>query len=58
MRTVRRVEISQPDTGEERVKGKSVCIKISHQDHEIKFHKDEETGKHFRPGAGEGETKQ
>lgn len=38
--------------------GVSACIKILHGGHEIEFHKDEETGKHFRPGAGEGETKQ
>lgn len=36
----------------------SPCIRISHGGHEIEFHEDEETGKHFRPGAGEGETKQ
>lgn len=40
------------------MKGVSACIKISHRGHEIEFHKDEETGKHFSPGAGEGETEQ
>jgi len=37
------------------MKGVSACIKISHRGHEIEFHKDEETGKHFSLGAGEGE---
>lgn len=36
----------------------SACIKISHRGHEIEFHKEEEAGKHFRPGAREEETKQ
>lgn len=43
---------------ERRMKGVSVCIKISPGGQEIEFCKDEETGKHVRPGAGEGETKQ
>lgn len=39
-------------------RGVSACIKILHRGREIEFHKDKETGKHFRPEAREGETKQ
>lgn len=39
-------------------RGVSVCSKILHRGHEIEFHTDEGTGKHFRPGASKGEKKQ
>ena len=46
------MSVSPKGRGEGR-EGVSPCIKILPGGHEIEFHKDEETGKHFRPGAGE-----